>query len=115
MKRIGEMKRFFRWISDAFLTIMKGDVLLKLGVHRYLPHIAFAFAVCAFSIILSYYADRTLIVREKKLSELESVKIVYSSRYRELISLYRYTRVEDMLEKKGSDLKPLREPPTELE
>ncbi|GEM_PF-2789001 len=108
------MKKFLTWLTNAFLTIGRGDILLKLGVHRYLPHIIFAFAVCAISIVLSYYADSTLIVREKRMKELESAKIVYSSKYREMVSLYRYTTVEDMLEKAGSDLKPLREPAIEL-
>ena len=108
------MKKFLTWLTNAFLTIGRGDILLKLGVHRYLPHIIFTFAVCAISIVLSYYADSTLIVREKRMKELESAKIVYSSKYREMVSLYRYTTVEDMLEKAGSDLKPLREPAIEL-
>ena len=47
------MKKVLRWIADAFLSIGRGDILIKLGVHRYLPHIVVAFLFCTLSIILS--------------------------------------------------------------
>lgn len=108
------MKRILTGIRDAVLTIARGDILIKMGVHRYLPHIAFAFAVCVLSIALSYYADRTARDREDTRRELEDARLKYSSKYIELVSLYRYTTVEDMLESAGSDLEPLREPVTTM-
>ena len=48
------MKKVFRWIINAFLSMGRGDIFIKLGVHRYLPHIVVAFAFCTLSIILSY-------------------------------------------------------------
>ncbi len=101
-------------LKDAYRMIGRGDILLRLKVHKYLPHICVAFAACVVSMVLSFYADKTLTTRERKLKELESVRIIHSCRYRELVSLYRYTTVEDMLEDAGSELKPLRQPATEL-
>ncbi len=98
----------------AFLTIARGNILTKMGVHKCLPHIIFAFGVCLLSILLSYYADRTAETREATRRELEDVRIKYSSKYMEMVSLHRYTTVEDMLGEKGSQLKPLRNPVTEL-
>ena len=108
------MTGIITWIRNAYRVIGRGDILLKLKVHKYLPHICVAFAACVFSMILSFYADRTLTLRERKIKELESVKIIYSGKYQELVSLYRYTTVEDMLGKAGSDLEPLRKPAAEL-
>lgn len=101
-------------IKKAWQSIMGGQILLNLGVHRLFPHIIFIFCVCMVSLILSFYADRTLETRERKMKELESAKIYYSSKYRELVSLYRYTTMEDMLHEQGSNLEPLREPVTKL-
>ena len=50
------MKKVFRWIINAFLSMGRGDIFIKLGVHRYLPHIVVAFAFCTLSIILGYLA-----------------------------------------------------------
>lgn len=101
-------------IKKVWKSVMGGQILLNLGVHRLFPHIIFIFCVCMVSLILSFYADRTLEVRERKMKELEGAKIHYSSKYRELISLYRYTTLEDMLQEQGSNLEPLREPVIQL-
>lgn len=101
-------------IKKAWQSIMGGQILLNLGVHRLFPHIIFIFGICMVSLILSFYADRTLEKRERKMKELEEAKIEHSSKYRELVSLYRYTTMEDMLQEQGSDLEPLREPVTKL-
>lgn len=108
------MKKILCAIRDAVLTIARGDILIKMGVHRCLPHIFFAFAVCVVSIVLSYYADRTARTREETRRELEQEKIIYSGKYLEMVSLYRYTTVEKMLEDRGSELRPLMEPATVL-
>lgn len=107
MKFIGNIKK-------ACQSIMGGQILMDMGVHRLFPHIIFIFCVCMVSLILSFYADRTLEARERKMKEFESAKIYYSSKYRELVSLYRYTTMEDMLKEKGSDLEPLRKPLIQL-
>ncbi len=109
------MKKIWNWIAEAFLTIGRGDILLKVGAHRWLPEIVFAFGMVLLSILLSIRCDQTLTLREKKIKELDGVKIVYSSKYQEMVSLYRYTTVEDMLKKEGSKLEPLREPTISLE
>ncbi len=108
------MKRIFDGIMSFFLTIARGNILTKMGVHKCIPHIIFAFGVCMLSIILSYYADRTAKTREATRKELEDARIMYSTKYMEMVSLHRYTTVEDMLEEKGSQLRPLRNPVIEL-
>lgn len=108
------MKKIFSGMMNVLLTIARGNILTKMGVHKCLPHIIFAFGVCLLSIMLSYYADRTAKEREATRRELDGAKILYSSKYMEMVSLHRYTTVEDMLENSGSALKPLREPVTEL-
>ena len=80
------MKKVLRWIADAFLSIGRGDILIKLGVHRYLPHIVVAFLFCTLSIILSYLADNTLSRRSSKMKELEDAKIIYNIKNGEMIS-----------------------------
>lgn len=109
------LKKIGSGVVEAFLTIGRGDILLKIGAHRWLKEIAFAFGVVLLSILLSIWCDQTLSLREKKLKELDGERIIYSSKYREMVSLYRYTTVEDMLEKAGSKLEPLREPAVNIE
>ena len=108
------MGKVFGGLMNVFLTVARGNILTKIGVHKCLPHIVFAFGVCLLSILLSYYADRTAKTRETTRRELEDARIMYSVKYMEMVSLHRYTTVEDMLEEKGSELKPLRNPVTEL-
>ena len=108
------MKKFIRWIGQALLSVGRGDILLKMGLHRYLPHIVVAFLFCTLSIILSYFADNTLILRSQRMKELENVKILYNIKNGEMISLWRMTQVEDALEKMGSKVSAPQEPATEL-
>ncbi len=108
------MKKVSGGFMNVFLTIARGNILTKIGVHKCLPHIIFAFGVCLLSILLSYYADRTAHERETARQKLDGMKIMYSEKYMEMVSLHRYTTVEDMLENSGSALKPLMEPVTEL-
>lgn len=109
------MRKLLLWIKDAALTVGRGDILLKLGIHRYLPHIVVAFIFCVTSIVLSYMADNTFILREQRRKEVEAMRIRHSDKYREMVSLWRYTTVEDMLRDMGSDLVPPQNPATELE
>ena len=108
------MKKVFRWIINAFLSMGRGDIFIKLGVHRYLPHIVVAFACCTLSIILSYLADNQLIERGLKRRELEDARINYTLKNDEMISLWRMTRVEETLKKMGSDVTAPIKPAKEL-
>ena len=108
------MKKVFRWIINAFLSMGRGDIFIKLGVHRYLPHIVVAFAICTLSIILSYLADNQLIERGLKRRELEDARINYTLKNDEMISLWRMTRVEETLKKMGSDVTAPIKPAKEL-
>ena len=108
------MKKLFHWITQAFLSVGRGDILLKMGVHRYLPHSVVAFIFCTLSIILSYFADNTLILRSQKMKELEKVKILYNIKNGDMISLWRMTEVENTLEKMGSKVTAPEKPATEL-
>ena len=104
------MKKVLRWIADAFLSIGRGDILIKLGVHRYLPHIVVAFLFCTLCIILSYLADNTLSRRSSKMKELEDAKIIYNIKNGEMISLWRMTSVEETLKKMDSKVTAPEEP-----
>lgn len=97
-------------IVNILKTIGEGEILLKLGVHKALPSILYAFFLCMLSIFLSYKVEQTMAVREKNKRKIETLKIYCAQKTCDFVSLDRISLVENMLENLGSDLEQPQRP-----
>jgi Tfp pilus assembly protein PilO len=97
-------------IVSILKTIGEGEILLKLGVHKALPSILYAFLLCMLSIFLSYKVEQTMAVREKNKRKIETLKIYCAQKTCDIVSLDRISQVENMLENLGSNLEQPQRP-----
>ena len=103
-KKESKWKKVGTAIKEILKAIGHGDVLLRLRVDKYLPHILYAFALSMISIFLSYKAEQTMVIREKNKETLETLRIYCAQKTSDIVSLNRSSTVETMLEDLGSDL-----------
>ena len=99
-------------IVNILKTIGEGEILLRLGVHKALPSILYAFFLCMVSIFLSYKVEQTMAVREKNKAKIETLKIYCAQKTCDIVSLDRISLVENMLKDLGSDLEQPQRPAT---
>ena len=93
-----------QWLKNAFLATLKGEFLMRLHVGRYFIHIIYTFFLIWVSIWLSLKMEKTFIKVEQNRKELENVKIYRAQKTIELASLGSMSKVQEMLEEKGSKL-----------
>ncbi len=86
-------------------SIISGDILLLMGVHRLFPYILYVFILGWVSIWMSYKAEQTMTLVERNKKELETLKIHHAQKTCEYVGLDRISTIEAMLEEKGSDVK----------
>lgn len=104
-KKESKLKKAGSVISEILKAIGHGDILLRLRVDKFLPHILYAFVLSMISIFLSYRAEQTMVIREKNKETLETLKIYCAQKTSDIVSLNRSSTVETMLEELGSDLR----------
>ena len=109
-KKESKWKKVGTAIKEILKAIGHGDVLLRLIVDKYLPHILYAFALSMISIFLSYKAEQTMVIREKNKETLETLRIYCAQKTSDIVSLNRSSTVETMLEDLGSDLRQPEKP-----
>lgn len=109
-KKESKWKKVGTAIREILKAIGHGDVLLRLRVDKYLPHILYAFALSMISIFLSYKAEQTMVIREKNKETLETLRIYCAQKTSDIVSLNRSSTVETMLEDLGSDLRQPEKP-----
>ena len=89
---------------EIIKSLGRGDFLLKLKIHDYLPHILWLVALGIISILLSYGAEKTMHKVEVNKDIIESLKFDNANKNCEIIGLSRISTVEKMLEDAGSDV-----------
>ncbi len=97
-------------MKKAFMSVARGDILLKLGVDKLFPYILYVFFLAVLSIWLSYKAEITMQRVEKNKATIENLKIDNVNKTCEIISLTRISTVESMLEAAGSKVKAPQKP-----
>ncbi len=91
--------------KDILKSIISGNILISLGVNRLFPYILYAFLLGWLSIWMSYKMERTMAVAEENRDKLETIRIYHAQKTCEYVGFDRISGVEEMLEKKGSDVK----------
>ena len=90
---------------EAIKSLGRGDFLLKLKIHRFLPHILWLVTLGTISILLSYYAEKTMHRVEVNNGIIESLKYDNANKNCEIIGLSRISTIEKMLENAGSEVR----------
>lgn len=114
-KKDSKWKRTGSVIKEILKAIGHGDILLRLRVDKFLPHILYAFALSMVSIFLSYKAEQTMVIREKNKDTIETLRIYCAQKTSDIVSLDRISTVETMLEDLGSNLRQPGKPAYRIE
>lgn len=97
-------------VVKVLKSIISGDILLVMGVHRLFPYILYAFILGWVSIWMSYKAEQTLTLVEANKKELETLKIHHAQKTCEYVGLDRISTIEEMLTEKGSEVRAPEKP-----
>lgn len=97
-----------------FSAMLRGRLLLRLKVDKYLPQIIFFFMCAVAYIGLSIGIESVLHEREENVKILNKLSSIHVEMSCKLTSLYSVCQVEDMLIKMGSDLRIPKDKATEL-
>jgi hypothetical protein len=113
------MKNFFKNISwkgilkgtvETLKSIGRGDILIRMQVHKLVPYILYMFVIAWISIWLSYKVEKTMYRVEVNKEIIENLKIDHANKTCEIVSLTRISTVESMLEDAGSNVKAPEKP-----
>ena len=92
-------------VVKVLKSIVSGDILLVMGVHRLFPYILYAFILGWVSIWMSYKTEQTMLKVQKNNETIKTLKIHNAQMTYELVGLDRLSTVENMLEGMGSKVK----------
>lgn len=107
---MGRFKDTKSIIMNVAKSIISGDILAKMRLHKGFPYIIYFFLLGWFSILISYEAEQTMVQVERNKKELETLKIYHAQKTCEYVSLDRISTVETMLEQKQSEVTPPQKP-----
>ena len=103
-------KRILKEIIEILKSIGRGDILIRMQVHKLFPYILYMFFIAWISIWLSYKVEKTMYRVEVNKKVIENLKIDHANKTCEIVSLTRISTVESMLEEAGSDVKAPEKP-----
>ena len=101
-------------VGNFFVSLFKGDLVLKLHADKYVVHILYTFFLIWLCIWVSMRIDKTLTKVENNRKELASLEIYCAEKRAELEELYSIRVTEQNLEKLGSDLRRPEKPVTAI-
>ena len=113
---MGNFLRKIDWkaVWKAFVEILRsigrGDILIRMQVHRLFPYILYMFAIAWLSIWLSYKVEKTMYRVEVNKKTIENLKIDNANKTCEIVSLTRISTIERMLEESVSEVKAPEKP-----
>lgn len=103
-------KNILKEIIETLKSIGRGDILIKMQVHKLFPYILYMFFIAWVSIWLSYKVEKTMYRVETNKKIIENLKIDNANKTCEIVSLTRISTVESMLEEAGSKVKAPEKP-----
>lgn len=102
-------------LKNALNAFFRGELLMRLGFDRFFLHIVYTFGLFWAMIILDMMIENTLSKVEKNKETLSDMKIYYTEKMVQLVSMDRITTIERLLEEKGSDVTFPEEPAIRLD
>lgn len=104
-KSNSRLKKTGSVLIETIKAIGYGDILLRMRVDKWLPHILFLFILSMVSIFMSYKVEQTMLKRERNKEIIEALEIYKAQKTCEIVSLDRISTVETMLEELNSEIK----------
>lgn len=101
---MGKLKDTGSVAKNIAKSIISGDILVRMKLHKGFPYILYLFVIGWLSIWISYKAEQTMAQVERNKRELEALKIYHAQKTCEYVSLDRISTVEEMLEQKQSEV-----------
>lgn len=98
-------QNFRRWFVDIF----SGDIIQKKGAQQ-MGFATYIFVLFCIIIAWSLHVEKKMVEVERNAKTIESLEVSYHQLSIELVGLDQRSRVESMLEKNRSKLKPPTEP-----
>ena len=98
-------RAIWKAIGAFFLSLGRGDLLLRMRVDKALPYILYGFLLGCISIWMSYKTEQTMLKVQKNNETIKTLKIHNAQMTYELVGLDRLSTVENMLEGMGSKVK----------
>lgn len=105
-----QWKAIGKAIGAFFLSLGRGDLLLRMRVDKALPYILYAFLLGCISIWMSYQTEQTMLKVQKNNEVIRTLKIYNAQMTYKLVGLDRMSTVEKMLEEMGSEVKAPEKP-----
>jgi hypothetical protein len=103
-------RAIWKAIGAFFLSLGRGDLLLRMRVDKALPYILYAFLLGCISIWMSYQTEQTMLKVQKNGTVIRTLKIQNAQMTYELVGLNRISTVETMLEEMESQVKAPQKP-----
>ncbi|MBO5418492.1 MAG: hypothetical protein J6A22_00260 [Bacteroidales bacterium] len=99
-----DWKAIIKAIKETVLSIGRGDILMRMQVHRLFPFILYAFILGWVSIWLSYKTEQAMLAVERNKYTIDTLKIRHAEKTCEIASMNRMSTIEQMLIESGSEL-----------
>ncbi|MDD6253500.1 MAG: hypothetical protein ACI3ZO_03790 [Candidatus Cryptobacteroides sp.] len=96
------MKSFIASLKNFFEAFLRGELLMRMGVDRWFPHIAYTFMLFWVVLLVDIWVEGRLARLEKTREVLTSLQIYRSEKMVELVKFDRLGTVRKMLGERGS-------------
>ena len=107
---MGRLKDIGSMIKNVAKSIISGDILVRMRLHKGFPYILYFFVLGWLSIWISYKAEQAMVQVERNKKELETLKIYHAQKTCEYVGLDRISTIEEMLTEKGSEVRAPEKP-----
>lgn len=104
------MKTIVKYIKSIFM----GDFLTVINAHKNVPFILYVFVLIIAYITINLLIEKTMTIRENNAEIIENLKIDYTHKSLEVVSIDTRSKVEEMLRANGSSLKKPEEAPAQI-
>ena len=91
-------------IRNILVAVLRGELLLRMKVDKVFLHIVYLLFIVWTTLFVNLKIEQTMLKVEKNRQEIETLKIYYAQKSCELAAFDRIGKVQEMLQKMGSDV-----------
>lgn len=91
-------------IRNILVAVLRGELLLRMKVDKVFLHIVYLLFIVWTTLFVNLKIEQTMLKVEKNRQEIETLKIYYAQKSCELAAFDRIGKVQEMLQKMGSEV-----------
>lgn len=91
-------------LKNVVVAILHGELLMRARIERFFPHILYTFLLLFLAIIIGMKVEGTLLKVEANKKTINDLRITHAEKTIEEASLGRISKVDNMLQERGSDV-----------